>query len=104
MQGLQQAHPLQEQITKYVERNVTILGESTNPLIIQVVHLQLQQVQNVNEGQVEKLEGIILLLNNYVGQIKDKSLDLIENIIDSVLQKVLQIPVPVSNTSEIEKL
>jgi len=29
--------------------------------------MQLQQVTNVNEGGVEKLEGIMLLLNNYVG-------------------------------------
>ena len=44
MQGLQQVHPLQEQITKYVERNITILGECTSPLIIQVIHLHLTQV------------------------------------------------------------
>lgn len=45
-----------------------------------------------------------MLLNNYVGQIKEKSIELIETIIDQLLIKILQIPIPQSNTSEIEKI
>jgi hypothetical protein len=58
---------LQEQLTKYIERQITLLGEDTKPLIIEITLMQLNQVHNVADGQVEKLEGLLLLLNNYVG-------------------------------------
>lgn len=32
---------LQEQITRYIERNITILGESTKPLVIEHIGMQL---------------------------------------------------------------
>ena len=35
---------LQEQIMKYIERNITILGDSTKNLIVEAVQMQLAQV------------------------------------------------------------
>ena len=50
MPGIQQLPCLQEKITKYIERNITILGECTKPLIINLVLMQLSQVNNVSDG------------------------------------------------------
>ena len=65
--------------------------------------MQLGMITNVNDGQVEKLESIMLLLNNYVGQIKEQSLELIDYLFSPIFDKISQIPVPKSNTSDIEK-
>lgn len=41
---------LQEQVTKYVERQITILGAETKPLIIEWVNIQTSSIVNVNDG------------------------------------------------------
>jgi hypothetical protein len=65
--------------------------------------MQLSQVTNVNDGQIEKLEPLLLLLNNYVGQMRENSVDLIELLFTPLFQKVAQIGVIKVNTSEIQK-
>jgi len=50
MPGINALVALQEQITKYIERNITILGECTKPLIIEHISKMLMQIQNVNDG------------------------------------------------------
>jgi len=63
--------------------------------------MQLAQVSNVHDGQVEKLEPLLVLLNNYVGQMREQSVDLIEQLFTPIFAKVAQIGVLKINTSEI---
>ena len=50
MPGLATIPMLQEQVTKYVERQITILGAETKPLIIEWVNIQTSSIVNVNDG------------------------------------------------------
>jgi len=104
MPGVQNLQGLQEQVTKYIERNITILGDCTKPLVIDLVHMQLNSVGNVHDGQVEKLDPLMLLLNNYVGQMRERSVDLVEQLYAPLFSKVALIGVQKSNTSEIQKV
>lgn len=101
MPGVSNQFALEGQLTKFIERQITLLGEDTKPLIVEITLMQLNQVQNVGDGQVEKLEGVLLLLNNFVGQIKEQSLEVIEQVYADLFQKISLIPVPRQNTSEI---
>jgi hypothetical protein len=58
----------------------------------------------VNEGQVEKLESLITVLSNYLGQIREEALEVLEELFGIVFEKIQQIPVPEQDTSEIEKI
>lgn len=75
------ADNLQLQITKYVERNVTMLGAESSQLIEQVTSLQLSQIPSVQDGCLEKMEGVLKLLINYIGQLKEAALPLIHQIL-----------------------
>lgn len=46
----------------------------------------------------------MLLLNNYIGQIKERSVELIEQLFTPLFLKVSQIGILTSNTSDIEKI
>ena len=66
--------------------------------------MQLRLINNVNEGQVEKMEPIILMLNNYVGLLQLESLEVIDHLFLPIFEKISAIPVPTENTSEIQKI
>lgn len=51
--------PLIDILTKYIDRQITIMGEDAKPLIIQACEMHLNSVLNVNDGQVERLEGAL---------------------------------------------
>ena len=48
--------------------------------------------------------GILGMLYNYVGILKEHSLDVIELVFAEIWVKVSQIPVPTKNTADIEKI
>ena len=104
MPGLASIPMLQEQVTKYVERQITILGVETKPLIVEWVNIQTQSITNVNDGQIEKLESLISVVSNYLGQIREEALEVIEELFSIIFLKIQQIPVPEQDTSEIEKI
>lgn len=89
MPGINALSALQEQITKYIERNITILGECTKPLIVDHIGKMLAQIQNVNDGSVEKMDSLLQLLNNYIGQIKSNSVELIEQLLGPLFSKIV---------------
>ena len=66
--------------------------------------MQLGLIVNVNDGQVEKIDPLLTLLNNYVGYLKENSLEVIDTIFQPLFQKIKEIGVPIDNTSEIQKL
>jgi hypothetical protein len=59
-----------------------------------VVKMQLGLVSSVNDGSVEKLEGVLLLMNNFVGFLKEHSLPTIDILFQPILAKIKLIPVP----------
>lgn len=66
--------------------------------------MHLDSVQNVNDGQVERLEGALSILNNYLGQLRERALEVIELLYKPFLDKILMIGIPQSNIAEIEKI
>lgn len=94
--------PLQEQIIRFIERNITILGECTKPLVVE--HIGNFFAQNSgSDGYLEKFQQIMLLLNNYMAQIQERSVDLVEQLFEVLMPKVLEIGVIVHDTSDIDK-
>lgn len=66
--------------------------------------MHLDSVHNVNDGQVERLEGALSILNNYLGQLREKSLEVIELLYKPFLDKILMIGIPQSNIADLEKI
>ena len=95
---------LQDEIVKYIDRMITIMGLNAKPLVCQMVPYFLQQVQDINGDQVEKMNGILNMLSNYLGQVKEHSLDIIDGAFSDIWVKFEQIPVPNTNTAEIDKI
>lgn len=56
-----------------------------------------------SEGYLEKLHQIMLLVNNYMAQIRERSVELLEQLLEPLLQRVLAIGVLKSDTSDVEK-
>ena len=95
-------------IIKFIERNVTILGSATQPLIIESSLIQINQILDVTDGeQISKLPPVMRMLYNFVGQTRNEPIKVIK-VLDGLFvpffHKVLAIGVPASNTSEIEKI
>jgi hypothetical protein len=88
MPGLASISLLQEQVTKYIERQITILGEETKLLIIEWVTVQTMSISNVNDGQVEKLESLLNVLQNYLGQIREQALEVIDEVFAILFVKI----------------
>jgi hypothetical protein len=101
IKGIEHMTSLQEQMIKYIDRQIQILGSKTSNLVVSVVVMQLQMIQSVEDGQVEKIEPLLSLLNNYVGYLKENSLEAIDLVFPSLFDKIRMIPVPLENTSEI---
>ena len=63
--------------------------------------MHLDSVQNVNDVQVERLEGALSIINNYLGQLREKAVEVIELLYKPFLDKILMIGIPQSNISDI---
>ena len=63
MYVVMQMPELQEHIIKFIERNVTILGSATQPLIIESSLIQINQILDVTDGeQISKLPPVMRML------------------------------------------
>lgn len=57
----------------------------------------------MHNDQIVKLDPILNLLINYIGQIKEQSIDVAEALFKPLFEKIIQIGIPKSMISEIEK-
>jgi len=89
---------------KYIERQIFILESNTQPLILDVIQMQLAMVTSPSEGCVAKLETVVNILKSYHGHLRERSLELIEMLLPELMARIHAIPIPTSNTSDIEKI
>lgn len=72
-------------------------------LVLEVSRVQISSIKDVHNDQIAKLDPILNLLINYIGQIKEQSIDVAEALFKPLFEKILLIGIPKSMISEIEK-
>ncbi|CDW81505.1 exportin-t [Stylonychia lemnae] len=86
-----------DQVLQYLQKNVNLLGVEVKPMFTFMASSFIQRIE------FERLEMFLTILNYSLTILKDQGIDLIDQLLFDLMQKMGIAKIPQSDTSDIEK-